>query len=633
MNSFSIKTKPAVKYFKDDKILYESQDNEENQKEKIKLIFNLLNGKKNNSYGIKVLIPDKNFCDDSFFSNMVKCTNSSKINVATYNDCDFIFGKEQKLQIELIVHSKNNKSYKIYTTIGEIVGSENSTKYFYINGTEEKIEVIAQKIRKKNYLTVHFKLELSSSHNVKIHPKQKEDYFKNEEYKIYFMIMNKNSKLYESEAFTDDGKFNIVQIPIKLLKSNYDYDIVFFDYKNQIIGKANKSLGHILEQGNNLIFQYKLSFTDTMNIYNYSSIKDEITFLDYIKNGVQVALDLGIDFTGSNGHPDDKNTLHCRRPDAKQRNPYERAILSCAKIMANYDYDQLFPVYGFGAIINAQKEKGTSDCFNINFQQDPNIQFVDNIIKEYYACLDKITFSGPTNFTPIINNIINEIKKENNKFTYHVLMMLTDGKIDDFYDTVDALVEGSFLPLSVIIIGIGDSEANLNDFKFMEQLDADDIPLISRNGKKRQRDLVQFVPFYKFEGNEKKLAEEVLDEIPRQIIEYYTLNFIYPEDLINYSNNNNQSISNSSNNNNQLKASLNQSMHLINNSNAIQYNNHNNNYYGPNYNFNNFNNNNNYQNNNNNNSSRSYNTPEDSDNINSNFHGFNNIYNKKKPIK
>ena len=173
-----------------------------------------------------------------------------------------------------------------------------------------------------------------------------------------------------------------------------------------------------------------------------------------------------------------------------------------------------------------------------------NIKFVDNIIKEYYACLNKITFSGPTNFTPIIKNIINEIKKENNKFTYHVLMMLTDGKIDDFYDTVDALVEGSFLPLSVIIIGIGDSEENLKDFKFMEILYADDIPLISRNGIKRQRDLVQFVPFYKFEGNEKKLAEEVLDEIPRQIIEYYTLNFIYPEDLINYSDNNNQSINN-----------------------------------------------------------------------------------------
>ena len=105
-------------------------------------------------------------------------------------------------------------------------------------------------------------------------------------------------------------------------------------------------------------------------------------------------------------------------------------------------------------------------------------------------------------------------------------MILTDGIIQDMDKTKEALVEGSFYPLSVIIIGIGNT-----DFSQMERLDGDDIPLISRNGIKRQRDLVQFVPFYKFEGNEEKLAYEVLEEIPRQVIEYYTLNFIYPEML------------------------------------------------------------------------------------------------------
>ena len=72
--------------------------------------------------------------------------------------------------------------------------------------------------------------------------------------------------------------------------------------------------------------------------------------------------------------------------------------------MANYDYDQKFPVYGFGAIINETNEP--SMCFNINFKDDdPNIQFVENIMNEYYSCLDKIYFSGPTCFAPIINKI------------------------------------------------------------------------------------------------------------------------------------------------------------------------------------------------------------------------------------
>ena len=87
-------------------------------------------------------------------------------------------------------------------------------------------------------------------------------------------------------------------------------------------------------------------------------------------------------------------------------------------------------------------EKDVSMCFNINFKEDPNIQYVDNIMKEYYACLDKIYFSGPTYFAPIIKKIIGDIKKEDDILEYHVLMILTDGKIEDYEDTVDALVEG-----------------------------------------------------------------------------------------------------------------------------------------------------------------------------------------------
>ena len=103
-------------------------------------------------------------------------------------------------------------------------------------------------------------------------------------------------------------------------------------------------------------------------------------------------------------------------------------------------------------------------------------------------------------------------------------MILTDGIINDMDATVDALVEGSFLPLSVIIIGIGNA-----NFGSMERLDADDDPLISSKGVKRMRDLVQFVPFSKYQHDGQKLAEVVLEEIPRQIEEYYSLNKFYPK--------------------------------------------------------------------------------------------------------
>lgn len=70
-------------------------------------------------------------------------------------------------------------------------------------------------------------------------------------------------------------------------------------------------------------------------------------------------------------------------------------------------------------------------------------------------------------------------------------MILTDGIINDLEKTIDEVVKGSTLPLSIIIVGIGNA-----DFDQMEQLDADDAPLFSRIiNKYAARDIVQFVPF------------------------------------------------------------------------------------------------------------------------------------------
>ena len=49
-------------------------------------------------------------------------------------------------------------------------------------------------------------------------------------------------------------------------------------------------------------------------------------------------------------------------------------------------------------------------------------------------------------------------------------MILTDGVIDDLQDTIDLLVEASYLPLSVIIIGIGNKDfSNMNNYWHWKQ--------------------------------------------------------------------------------------------------------------------------------------------------------------------
>jgi len=50
-----------------------------------------------------------------------------------------------------------------------------------------------------------------------------------------------------------------------------------------------------------------------------------------------------------------------------------------------------------------------------------------------------------------------------------ILLILTDGEIHDMDNTIDTIIQAAYLPISIIIIGIGDA-----DFTNMEILDGDD---------------------------------------------------------------------------------------------------------------------------------------------------------------
>ena len=73
---------------------------------------------------------------------------------------------------------------------------------------------------------------------------------------------------------------------------------------------------------------------------------------------------------------------------------------------------------------------------------------------------------------------------------YFILLILTDGVVTDMSDTREAIVRASHLPMSVIIVGVGNA-----DFTDMQILDGDDGVLRSPRGEPALRDIVQFVPF------------------------------------------------------------------------------------------------------------------------------------------
>lgn len=89
--------------------------------------------------------------------------------------------------------------------------------------------------------------------------------------------------------------------------------------------------------------------------------------------------------------------------------------------------------------------------------------------------------------------------------------------------SASAIIDAACLPLSIIIIGIGNA-----DFGKMEYLDGDN-GLVDSSGRKAKRDLVQFVPFNKYKSNPMKLAENVLEELPMQLCEYMRMVGIKPD--------------------------------------------------------------------------------------------------------
>ena len=248
------------------------------------------------------------------------------------------------------------------------------------------------------------------------------------------------------------------------------------------------------------------------------NITEEPQFMDYIMGGCEIGLVIGIDFTMSNGDSMLPDSLHFS--NMYSSNEYECAISTVGNILAEYDTDKEFPGFGFGAKLPPGYER-VSHCFSLTGDTNPVCMDIDGVLNAYRQTLYNVKLSGPTEFSQLIGEAARyaELARQKNMQAYTILLILTDGVINDFDDTTRAIVQASHLPLSIVIIGVGEA-----DFTAMEALDGDQIPLSSR----RCRDIVQFVPFRRYRSRPDMLAAEVLAEIPTQVVEYFTMKGILP---------------------------------------------------------------------------------------------------------
>ena len=419
---------------------------------------------------------------------------------------DYFFNKIQQLKIDI---ARGNATAYVLTPLSSVLTSPNSTIILPLNKNNPQQETVSISATELNFTNKVIELTMSISGS----PKNAFYVLK----RIKYNASTNTQELiavYKSETSSNGGFAPMIINSSYIDQGDHSKTVCFDLYINNILVASQHTTMFAL-------LQYEM-YNLTLGSYSaYIKAKEterqRQSFVQILQNKLNINLSIGIDFTGSNGDYRDNGSLHYL--DQMKMNLYESAIYECGKILANYDSDQVYPVYGFGAVIPGV-DKQTNHCFPLTLSQDEdaNIHGLQNILTTYRMNLPKLQFAGPTYFEPLLSTIFTLVASTDvpGFNQYNIVLILTDGTINDMQQTIDLLVASSSLPVSLIIIGIGN-----DDFTQMEQLDSDGRSLISSNGQCSYRDIVQFVEFNKFGNDPHKLTQKVLEELPYQMEQYF----------------------------------------------------------------------------------------------------------------
>jgi len=236
-----------------------------------------------------------------------------------------------------------------------------------------------------------------------------------------------------------------------------------------------------------------------------------------------LSLTVAIDYTGSN-LDNGQNTYrssNLHNLEGANDNPYQQTLKAIGQTLLQIDGNHHIPLFGFGDSVS----KGTG-----YFVMHQGCENAEEALEIYRQVTPKVTFSGPTNFAPVIRGTIQAYKQSGE---LQVLLIITDGAvagqvkypdrsspIDADEDTQNAIIEASQYPISIIAVGVGDGDQG--HFGTLEKYDDE---LKKKGGS--QFDNFQFVKYSKFLKTSglihkthyfdaKGFAEKALEELPKQ---------------------------------------------------------------------------------------------------------------------
>lgn len=204
--------------------------------------------------------------------------------------------------------------------------------------------------------------------------------------KFEIMNYNQNQKIGKKDKLISKGYLRLIDA-IEFHSKKFEeeegiFDIDTFDRKNKFAGRI------IIEE---------------LNVSKFYSL------IDFLKSKLNISVAFGIDFTGSNGKPDDARSYHYANTGI---NPYQKIIHLIGSTLKPYDFLKKIYAYGFGAKVDKYFEE-VSHCFPLNLNNDkPYVRSLNKVKKKYLEILPLLKLLGPTNFGDVIKTCLDVIKED-----------------------------------------------------------------------------------------------------------------------------------------------------------------------------------------------------------------------------
>ena len=235
---------------------------------------------------------------------------------------------------------------------------------------------------------------------------------------------------------------------------------------------------------------------------------NSIKISDFLKSGIKLNVFFAFDFSSGNN----------KQPRIQSINNYSKIINKFNQSIFHYAKKQSAYLYGYGGIY--QKNPNDEDIFNLDSGNNNKPTPLDKFHEVYSSAKNSVIPKENVVLSKLIKRITKYIYDNYEPRNYNVLLILARELPDnsDKQDFIDSLIESSYLPLTIIIIGEGK-----NNFDHLKEYCSNELKEASSGMEKNRNNILYTTFSNNFNENEDKMIQWCLEEISKQMLEFYSL--------------------------------------------------------------------------------------------------------------